>query len=785
MGQTASSQQPERGDFQRRDARRFSRRLRESRLLRYIGSLPEDSLSPPSSPGQDQLGENQTQTQPFATFSRQISAQSIPVQGSQANSRNGYPQDQIFYEQQEERPLVHMEELGMRNAPITHITASPMPRRLSAISRISSRVLNRQSMNNDTDGNQETSSEDGTHQRTFSDRMPLSLADDGISYTNRRLSRLSSLTRRSSTTSYSRRRRELARISRPFPLVLDGPVTESNIPSLTSPEVAAAGVSASNQVNSGIRPPYVPVRGSRLSRLRNILTIPFENILAISPRNRNYQRVPQRPVRGPFPDDPDYFLPPLAVNDASRQSPLSLPLHPNQEQTISLADPGRPLARAETAAWPERSTDRGVGGRRDTRRLPNMLRGRSSRLIRRQDEGPLPRILHLAAVAIAAQLSGNPDQAITNLQTVGADGLDDSLNSLFRTLQEATNTRNELPAPDRGNDSTGALSVLPPLNFLRVFRFINGDQDSETAHSTESSERPAASGGRPENTPSVSESAPNGTDGRTVTLVVVGVRSVPSGHVGHEEIGPAGPNFDAMLNLPFEQAGTSNLLRTGRAGSFLRHSDGRSRLPGRRRASMGRMDPFPAHYDRQRHQPFNSNSQASSTLGSDAALGAPLALSDLPPGPYPPPSTPADSTSPTHTSRTATPSRRPSSASALQHPHTPVREAALDRLDLSHTPFQDDATLHTVQQRRRSDSEFARHRDLGAGAARRNGVVELDDVEAEDAPPPGSRSWLIYVVGTNLSENHPALTTPSLFTDVSIQACLPIKQGQSRLLTQY
>ena len=66
-----------------------------------------------------------------------------------------------------------------------------------------------------------------------------------------------------------------------------------------------------------------------------------------------------------------------------------------------------------------------------------------------------------------------------------------------------------------------------------------------------------------------------------------------------------------------------------------------------------------------------------------------------------------------------------------------------------------------VRQRRGSDSEYARHRDLGSGAARRNGVVEPDNV------PDQGRSWLIYVVGTNLSEDHPAFATPSLFTDVS------------------
>lgn len=71
--------------------------------------------------------------------------------------------------------------------------------------------------------------------------------------------------------------------------------------------------------------------------------------------------------------------------------------------------------------------------------------------------------------------------------------------------------------------------------------------------------------------------------------------------------------------------------------------------------------------------------------------------------------------------------------------------------------------FNTARQRRRSDSEYARHRALGSGAVRRNGMVEPDQ-----PPPSGGRSWLIYVVGTNLSENHPALTTPSLFTDARI-----------------
>ena len=177
---------------------------------------------------------------------------------------------------------------------------------------------------------------------------------------------------------------------------------------------------------------------------------------------------------------------------------------------------------------------------------------------------------------------------------------------------------------------------------------------------------------------------------------------------------------------------------------------------------MGGVNQFPANYDSQRHQRMHSSSRSASgdtTPVTSAAI--PMILSETPAGPNAPPSTPAEPYLSAQPSGTTTPNRRPSSASAVQHPQGPYHDNALESLNEtrdSHDAAND--PYHAVRQRRRSDSEFARHRDLGAGAARRNGVVEPDD-----APSQG-RTWLIYVVGTNLSEDHPAFATPSLFTDV-------------------
>lgn len=71
----------------------------------------------------------------------------------------------------------------------------------------------------------------------------------------------------------------------------------------------------------------------------------------------------------------------------------------------------------------------------------------------------------------------------------------------------------------------------------------------------------------------------------------------------------------------------------------------------------------------------------------------------------------------------------------------------------------EEPTVHrrTPRQRRLSESDFTR---FGSGSSRRNGVVEPDNNPGE-----GSRSWIIYVLGGSYPENHPILTTPSLFTE--------------------
>ena len=773
MGQSASTQREE---FLNRDSRRVSQLLQHRTLRNGTTSRvrtpgqhdqPASASSLVSSPPQDSHSP-----QPIATFSRQISTQSIPVlRGGAGNSRDISTRDDVFYEQHEERPPAHMEDLSVQDGQITHITASPMPRRSSRISNRFSSLMPRYATNEAPGDNEQGRGQGRSLRRRLSNTEPPSTTPENQGNSSRRSSIFGSLSPRFSTASSPRRPRERAPISRPFPLTPDGSLPPSGFTASALHEaLPTRSVTTENSTPSRFR----SIRdSSRLSRVRRSITSPFEAFLPTSQRAQDpideIIQPPPRPQRRTPTHDADFQLPSLGVTDPGNDASSEIDPAPsaNREPRFSVIptvseSPERGVSRADGPSWTERWSERGSVGRREGRRMPNMLRARSSRLIRRENEGPLPRILHLAATAIAAQLSGTPEQPVPDMQSIGPDDLDGSLQNLFRTLQNASNLTGD-GRPHDDSDPARPAGTLPPLNFLRVFRFVS----QGSINAAPRSERPSRA--RAEDQTANNEDSPEDPDGRTVTLVVVGVRSVPSDRIGQEETAALEPSLDSLLNFP-ALAPSTNALRSG-TGSLLRHANGRSRFLHRRRASIPGLTTFPANYDSQRHQRTLS---ASSHQGSGEATpvtgsATPLVISESPPGPHPPPSTPAEPALSAYSSAATTPSRRPSSASAIQQPPMPSRDVATQHLREAGILASDERGDQSsrVQQRRRSDSEFARHRDLGAGAARRNGVVEPDEVDTGDTPASGSRSWLIYVVGTNLSEDHPALTTPSLFTDVS------------------
>ena len=276
---------------------------------------------------------------------------------------------------------------------------------------------------------------------------------------------------------------------------------------------------------------------------------------------------------------------------------------------------------------------------------------------------------------------------------------------------------------------------LPPVNFMRVFQFPNDENGAPITSQPQM---------RTVGTDTI-DLDNSGDSDRSVTLVLVGVRSMPHGQDGTGD--NAGPSLDTLLSLPFMPP--TNVMRNGSSGALFRRSDGRSRTSNRRH-SMTNFN-FPAQYESQRHQRTRATTTRSSlergTLTPSTTTNTiPSIVSETPPGPRPPPSTPADMRS-----GTATPDRRPSSTSAVQPPVAAAESSAIDNVQPETST---DSPFSTARQRRRSDSEFARRPELSSGAARRNGVVEPDN------PPPGGRSWLIYVVGELF--NISLTPTPSL-----------------------
>ncbi|KAK4548207.1 hypothetical protein LTR36_010076 [Oleoguttula mirabilis] len=413
----------------------------------------------------------------------------------------------------------------------------------------------------------------------------------------------------------------------------------------------------------------------------------------------------------------------------------------------------------------------------------------------------LSRLLSVAAAATAATLMGDDHQALSEARSltgsegmgdIGSGGEDGSFDGFLRALQNGRIAS----ALRQGGDADGdSGSREGPLNFFRMFRFGASGSNSSSPLSTGLGDPSEASDGA--------------SDGRMVPIIIVGIRSIsPNSGSGPGSAADDLPPFiDALGNFPSPlpatalgahgQASIDSILRPPQNGTSFRH---------RRRASMGgfgigrsrisdRLDDQRDHRspDRRRERPW-SVASSSSTLE-----------------PRPPPATPA-SPSPElsrMSSRNSTPSHsRPASFvanSVRDFSGDSRRNSALHRASAasplsSHTEETsslhsthsgtnllsgDDASPFRFHSHRRSDTAPNIHYPrFASGHPRRNGVVEPDHLpplsrsstsNATESSNAGntegrnsntdSRSWIIYVLGGSYPENHPILTTPSLFTE--------------------
>lgn len=406
----------------------------------------------------------------------------------------------------------------------------------------------------------------------------------------------------------------------------------------------------------------------------------------------------------------------------------------------------------------------------------------------------LSRLLSVAAAATAATLMGNNDRAIrearslissTGLGDLASGGEDGSFVGFLEALENgriASVLRQG--AHENSTEEDGA--AAPPLNFFRMFRF-----------------------GAAEPTPAVQRNmgaSDAAEHGRMVPIIIVGIRSITQGaNSNAAALGDDLPPFiDALGNMaaplaPHELDTHGHdtidaILRPPQNGTSFRH---------RRRASMGgfgihrhrfndsrindRMDDQRDHRspDRRRERPWSIASSSSF-------------------GPRPPPATRSsspglDTRQTSRRNSTASRSRPASFVASSSSQDVAGTESArnslLNRSSLvsplsSHT--EETASLHSTHSgtnlladlesfrahRRSETAPNIHYPRFASGHPRRNGVVEPDNLRplsrtstrsranSHDSAREGdARSWIIYVLGGSYPENHPILTTPSLFTE--------------------
>ena len=720
MGNTTSTQ---RADFLQRDDRRFQEIVQErsTRVGTQSAEGGEDQdLARIQTPTPNPATAARNRNSLYAIFRRPPSRQVTPEQAAAVQAVDS----EDIGDEQEERPLMTSGDTTMDEAPVrdfsrrTRSYDAPLrSRQPSTMSRLGSRLLPDAVARGLLNSGEETPAEGRALRlgNSIPERARPTVFERRLPRQNTNRFSLRESLRAASFTRVGSRR---GPIRASFPMQHTNGDLLPHHSGEEQPPSSTAGAST-----DGVSDGSSTWRSrARFSRVRDSLSLPsiFGSSSERAQPGQQRRTSAGRPAT-PFADDSDHLLRRL----------------PHADSRPEMDDSPHELDAIEPEARNVLSLTRGTQTAGNARRLPHALRSRSTRLIRRGEHPPLSQVLQLAAAAIAAQLSGHASPSGAGAQSMNGEVFDGSIQNFVQTLQDVATAQ-------AGEHLDGDLADgnLPPVNFLRVFQFPNTDATG--------SGQDQSGGTAPMD---VDDQSEDPEMDRSVTLVLVGVRSMPStGDGSGEENGNIGPSLDTLLSLPFLPP--TNILRNGSSGALFRRSDGRSRFSPRRN-SMTNFNSFPAQYESQRHQ--RTRSTTARTQNDQASLAPPMTsmptvLSESPPGPHPPPSTPADPRS-----GTATPNRRPSSASAVQVPLLP---------NLSENPsHSEDAAdggspFSNARQRRRSDSEFARRPELSSGASRRNGVVEPDN-----PPPPTGRSWLIYVVGTNVSPDHPAFTMPSLFTD--------------------
>ncbi|KAK5145473.1 hypothetical protein LTR04_001288 [Oleoguttula sp. CCFEE 6159] len=476
------------------------------------------------------------------------------------------------------------------------------------------------------------------------------------------------------------------------------------------------------------------------ARHGSAMSMQDESRTSSTPLRNSFHHRP--PPRNAVSDGPGWLLPDLQVPELDLNFDRVAPNILNNEPPSLL--PTRRASIHTTSNLSDRIAalrpDRGI------RNMASSLRRRRSPLRQGEDQAAmLSRLLSVAAAATAASLMGGNQRGLPEARDGTTDGEDGTFDGFLQALQNgriASALRGEGNNTEDGSD--GSLGgTAAPLNFFRMFRFGSSHGSGQSTDGSSGNHAPRGSDGGFGSSGTL-DGSEEGSDGRMVPIIIVGIRSITPGNGSTPDDGSMVPSFlDALSNFPAPSPTDNDSI-----DRIIRQPH-TTRFSHRRRASMGGVNMFPANYDSQRHHRSPERHGTWSST-SEASIW-----------PRPPPTTPASPGISALSSGSSTPttSRLPSTTS--ENTSIPSRQDSFTRRsppsNLESTAEDPTSQSRTARHRRLSESDFTR---FGSGASRRNGVVEPDSSTHE-----GSRSWIIYVLGGSYPENHPILTTPSLFTD--------------------
>ncbi|CCJ31220.1 unnamed protein product [Pneumocystis jirovecii] len=367
----------------------------------------------------------------------------------------------------------------------------------------------------------------------------------------------------------------------------------------------------------------------------------------------------------------------------------------------------------------------------------------------------LSRLLSVAAAATAASLVGNNEQAIAEAHDIALSQnptddrdshiVDGSFESFLRALQ---NGRLAAALRNGGSENGGGIpneenASVQPLNFFRMFRF--GNSQGNTQQGEDDLQNP-----------------------RLVPIIIVGIRSVPPRDIADPNTQHTSPFFDTLANLSVN-------MPLNYETSYHRNNESREQ------SDQSFFPPGPSTHSipvSERLGYSSANFMNENIPGSEVPSGH---LNIMRPLSVPSVSSVPVSASQNSRSTAQTTQQFNINTQTPSHPRTPnVQRRSPSYLENLFTQRSQSANEHVPENRNSVDNNVS---DLNNNATGRTTNHNADRTSNSGSSRTGSsdanisgnnntdnrhnstRSWIIYVLGGSYPEDHPILTTPSLFTD--------------------